>query len=261
MQFNSAPLLITCGCSWTYGVGVGYESGMSKDEYAKIAWDKDTCDSYSFRGLIAKKYNFDTLNFSQGGSSNQKQFRLLKNFLSSEEGQQQINTRPYVLVLHGITSTARNELYLSKYNYLVNFKYDADEFKEWSRYILENFYNHDNEVERLTEEMNFLNCFYKASGIKNIWFDTFNHHQYSTRIDNLIGDSITHRDMLSSIAKKIGLQHFDNNYHKSSWAIDSNRVAYLVEHQYLNPISNHPTKKGHEFIADLIDVSLSELIK
>lgn len=253
------PLLITCGCSWTYGVGVGYQSDMDSIEYKKIAWDKDICDTYSFRGLLANKYKFDTLNFSHGGSSNQKQFRVIKKFLSSSEGQQRIKDHPYVVVLHGITSTARNEMYLAGKQSLVNFKYDDPEYKEWSQYILEYFYNHDNEVARLTEEMSFLNCFYKAAGIENIWFDTFNHHQYSESIDNLVGDSIMNRDMLSSIAKNVGLRYFDNNYHRSSWKVDSNRVNYLINHGYLNPISNHPTKKGHELIADILGKELGQI--
>ena len=73
-------LLITFGCSWVYGVGVNYEEGMSIDEYKPNAWDEELCEEYSFRGLIKKNLNVDHINFAQGGSSNQRQFRIAKTF-------------------------------------------------------------------------------------------------------------------------------------------------------------------------------------
>lgn len=259
-QAMNRPLLVTCGCSWTYGVGVGYHPGMDIPEYRKIAWNDDICKTYSFRGLLAEKYNFDTFNLSCGGSSNQRQFRLIKNFLSSSEGQQLMEDRPFVIVIHGITSTARTELCIEGQQ-LINFMYDDEnsEYLQHSKYILKHFYDHDNEVARLTDEMKFLNCYYKATGIKNIWFDTFNHHQYLKIIHNLIGANSTNRDMLSSIIKTLGLQDFDNNFHHSTWKIDSNRISYLIESGHLNPISMHPTKKGHEVIADILSKEIEQI--
>lgn len=251
-------LLITCGCSWTYGVGVGYHSSMSHDEYRTIAWKPYICDDRSFRGILSKKYNFKNINLSIGGSSNQQQFRLLKKFLASETALHEEFSE--IIVLHGITSTSRNELFLTELNSLVNFKYDQLEYKKWSQFILEHFYNHDNEVTRLAEEMSFLNQFYRCANIKNLWFDTFNHHNYPSRINNLMETSGTPRDLLSTMAILTGLNKIDSNYHESSWAVDSNRVKHLVDEGFLNPISTHPTEQGHKLIAEIIEPHLEKLL-
>jgi hypothetical protein len=256
---TTKPLLITCGCSWTYGTGVGYQPGMTMAEYKKIAWDNSFCDVDGFRGLLAKKYNLDTLNFAHGASSNQRQFRLIKEFITSPAGQERIKMHPFVIILHGITSTARNEMYLSGLNELCNFKYDDPAYKKYTQYLLEYFYSHDNEVARLAEEMNFLNHAYRAMGLENVWFDTFNHHNYPTIIDNQLGSDLPDRDLLTTMAIRNGLLHYDNNDHMSSWDVDSDRVSFLIDLGYLNPLSTHPTKKGHELIADILDKEIEKI--
>ena len=253
-------VLVTFGCSWTYGVGVVYNSNMSKDEYMKIGWDIDTCSKKSFRGLLSLRYNLQNINFAHGGASNQRQFRLLKNFLASPECQQLIHSGTTVIVLHGITSTARNEMYFNEKKCLVNFKYDDSNLSKWNSVIVEHFYNHDNEVNRLAEEMQFINQYYKTIGIKNLWFDTFNHHQYPVDIDNLIENNSTNRDFLTYLALSTGLQEFDDTYHLSSWKTDSNRVKFLVNNGYLNPFTKHPTEQGHKLIADHISTHIEKVI-
>jgi hypothetical protein len=261
-QHNSKnqTVLVTCGCSWTYGVGAGYQNDMSESKYMSIAWDENLCNTLSFRGILSNKYGFHNINFAEGASSNQRQFRLLKNFLASDQFKQLINNGSKIIVLHGITSTARNEMYLNDQGSLVNFKYDNVEFKKYAIPIIEYFYNHNNEVARLAEEMNFINQYYKATSVKNLWFDTFNHHQYPLVIDNIIQQDESNRDLLSSMASLNGLSEFDNNYHKSSWDIDSNRVQCLIDSGHLNPISKHPTKQGHELIANIISQYLEKVI-
>jgi hypothetical protein len=179
----SKTVLVTFGCSWTAGVGVGYDDGMNKTEYRNIAWDDNINNEFSFRGLLSKKYNIENINFSKGSSSNQRQFRLLKNFLCSDQFKNLIDNHK-VIVLHGITSTARNELYINDKESLINFKYDQSEYSEWANVFVKHFYNHDNEVNRLAEDMIFFNQYYSAMNVKNLWFDTFNHHNYLNNIDN-----------------------------------------------------------------------------
>jgi len=256
----SKPVLITFGCSWTAGVGVGYIEGMSEKEYRNIAWDDNINNEYSFRGLLSKKYNIENINFSRGGSSNQLQFRLLKNFLCSGQFKYLIDNHK-VIVLHGITSTARNELYINDKESLINFKYDEVAYHEWADIFVKHFYNHDNEVNRLQEDMILFNQFYAATNVNNLWFDTFNHHNYSTGIANMIEPNSTSRDMLSNIAIVNGFTEKDTKYHLSSWKIDSDRVKFLIDKGCLNPISKHPTKKGHEIIAVIIDKELEKIIK
>ena len=126
--------------------------------------------------------------------------------------------------------------------------------------IVKHFYNHDNEVNRLNEDMLFFNQYYSILNVNNLWFDTFNHHNYLNNIDNMIEPNSTSRDMLSSIALLNGFTERDTKYHFSSWKVDSDRVKFLIDKGCLNPISSHPTKKGHEIIADLIDKELEKII-
>ena len=109
-----------------------------------------------------------------------------------------------------------------------------------------------------------MNQYYRSVGIKNLWIDTFNHHDYPVAIDNLIemhpGTDPGSRDMLSTMAILNGLDTFDNNYHYSSWKSDTNRVQFLIDRGFLNPISTHPTKQGHALIADIIDKQLERIM-
>lgn len=260
----SNQILITLGCSWVYGVGVGYEPGMSRKAFDKIAYDPNICDQYSYRKILADKYHCKNINFAHRGSSNQKQFRLIKEFLISHQCAQLLEQGANITVLHAITSTARVETYINELGQMTNWKFEHPDFKKYAVVWLEYFYNHDNEVARLATEMKFMNQYYRSVGIKNLWIDTFNHHDYPVAIDNLVemhpGTDPGSRDMLSTMAILNGLDEFDNNYHYSSWASDSNRVKFLVDRGFLNPISTHPTKQGHALIADIIDKQLERIM-
>lgn len=252
-DYMKKSLLVTSGCSWTYGTGAAYSPGMSLTEYKKIAWDNSLCDRLSFRGILANKYNLDNINLATGGSSNQRQFRLIKNFFSSTETKRNLEKYDRIFVLHGITSTARNELYPVEKESLTNFKFDGDSSNSWCKAWVKNFYNHDNEVERLTEQMIFLNDYYRAVGVENLWYDTFNHHHYPVPIDRLIAPNADCRDLLSTMSARLGETIVNDNYHLSSWKVDSDRVSKLISLGYLNPISTHPTQLGHSLIAKIID--------
>lgn len=106
-------LLITFGCSWTFGVGCGYQEGMSEEKYKEIAWEKSHADTYSFRTIISNNLGFDNINFAVGGSPNQKQLRLAKEFFFSNRFKKLQQEYDKIVVLWGITSTARNEVYSS----------------------------------------------------------------------------------------------------------------------------------------------------
>lgn len=247
-------LLVTLGCSWTFGVGVGYQHGMTDSEYKNIAWDIDSADKSSYRALLAAEFDLDNISLAAGGSSNQKQFRLAKNFFPSAEFQQYAN----VIVLWAITSTARNELYSLDKNKLVDFDYQQRDLL--IKALVKLSYNHDHEVTQLATEMIFWNDYFKSKNIKNLWIDTFNHHNYPVSIPNLVGDNTLNRDMLSQLALTNGMTDMDDNYHTSTWGVDSNKIDFLIRRDVLNPISKHPTALGHQQIAELLKPSLANLI-
>lgn len=251
-------LLITFGCSWTYGAGVGYQPGMTQEEYKKIAWDSNICDQWSYRGLLCKQLDMTNLNFAHGQSSNQAQFYYAKKYFGSEEFSHAQKFYKKIIVLHAITSTARNFYFDSNLNKIRHVKYDVD--IDFSKFMINNFYSHDFEVQQLAIEMNFWNVFYSSVGIKNIWVDTFNHHNYNTHIDNLL-DYENCRDLLSQLCVKNNIAVVNKNqYHKSNWIVDDDRVKNMIDCGMLNPISKHPTKQGHQQLADIISPVLKSLL-
>jgi hypothetical protein len=252
-------LLITFGCSWTYGVAVGYNQNMTADEHKAIASNNSICDQLSFRGLLSKKYGLVNKNFSQGGSSNQLQFRLAKIFFTSDDFKKLQSVFDQIIVLWGITSTARNELYFNSASSRKNFFYSSSETE--AKLMTKYFYNHTHEVEQLLTEMRFWDDYFESKNINNLWFDTFNHHKYGQFVlKNLIFAQETPRDLLSKLAIKNGQFDIDNNYHTSDWIIDSNRIEYLVNIGVLNPYSHHPTQQGHIQISEMLAPYIESLI-
>jgi hypothetical protein len=173
-------ILITFGCSWTFGVGLGYQPGMTLKEYNTLAWNSEPAEKYSFRKILCNQYEFDHVNFSIGSSSNQKQFRLAKNFFISKEFDKIKSTYNKIIVLWGITSTARNELYSLEQRGYKNFMYNWDKSVNWpfTKDLVKYSYDHRQSVEELQIDMIYLNNFFKNVGVLNAWFDTFNHHEY-----------------------------------------------------------------------------------
>lgn len=181
----NSKTLITFGCSWTFGIGVGYQEPMTKSGLREISHDEDICKKKSFRGLLSQRYQFDNLNFSQGGSSNQKQFRRAKHFFSSKQFEHLKDTQDEIIVLWGITSTARTEVFSILDNKVLDF-FLKEEDGLIQRFVSKYIHDHEHEVFSLAEEMLHWNQFFKSQNIKNYWFDTFNHHDYFVNDPSLI---------------------------------------------------------------------------
>lgn len=173
-------LLITFGCSWTYGVGIGYSQGMSESDFRQIAQDKELADRLSFRGLLCKQFDLYNKNFSIGGSSNQKQFRFAKQYFCSNEFTTDTQLYDQIIVLWGITSLYRNELYSNTNDTLINFFYNNNigPDKKFINQYFKHVFNETNELRELSLEILFWDNFFRGHNVKNYWFDTFNHHDY-----------------------------------------------------------------------------------
>lgn len=181
-------LLITFGCSWTYGVGAGWSTDMSKKQYDVIKRDPSMCSKLSFRGILADRFDMHNLNFAFGGSSNQAQFRRAEKFFISDYFKNLRKEYSDVIVLWGITSTSRNEVYgLDTKKYRGFFYSDADKFWPLSKDFLMYTYDHAVEVIELKMKMAHWNEYFLSMGIQNRWFDTFNHHDYDCHTDATFG--------------------------------------------------------------------------
>lgn len=257
-------LLITFGCSWTFGVGLNYSKGMTKDVYFDNHQNIQIIESLSFRSLISTNLGFTNLNFSSGGSSNQRQFRLAKQFFFSKEFETLYNEFDVIVVLWGITSTARNELYSIERKDYRNFFLNPNGIKldNWPFHVdfLKFCYDHDVSVKELTYEMNMFNVLFDKYNIKNLWFDTFNHHDYNIEIEHLLNNDYTHRDLLSTMLLNYNIKVNDNRYHLSNWTIDNSKISAGIEHELLNPYSFHPTVQGHQEICNIIQPEIIKLL-
>lgn len=263
--------LITLGCSWTWGAGAGYTSGMSDVDFKKIVFDKNIADTLSFRNILSEQYGYKNINMSIWRSSNRRQFRLARNFFSGASFNSIKQSGNEVIVLWGITSTGRNEWYSSMTKDYTSFLLSSDKHlspveKDMSEFMLRNVYDHNHEIFELAQEMNHWNSFFHALGIKNYWFDSFNHHDYTldspglkpgsefnyknnTQINNFVIDHPTSRDLMSQLAMDSAFNNNIHGYHTSEWVKDTNRIDHLIANDLINPYSFHPTQLGHQKIA------------
>lgn len=272
--------LITLGCSWTWGAGAGYTTGMSDADFKRIVFDKSIADQLGFRSVLSNKFGYKNVNMSIWRSSNQKQFRLARNFFSSDSFKSMKQNADDIVILWGITSTGRNEMYSSRYKEYTNFLLSGERFflpaeKDMSEFTFTHLYDHEHEVFELAQEMNHWNTFFSAQGLKNYWFDSFNHHDYTVnspglekpglaawdasnyknnvKIPNFAIDHESARDLMSQLAIRSGFTNSDGKYHTSEWVNDTNRIEHLVSAGLINPFSFHPTAKGHEEIASMFE--------
>jgi|TARA_Y100000289_G_scaffold30904_1_gene30580 hypothetical protein len=254
-------LLVTLGCSWVKGIGSYYDEKMTLDEYREHQKDEEYVKQYAFRTLLAERNNLEAVNFGVGGSSNKKQFRKATEFFSSPEFEEYQNKYSTIIVLWGLTSTARTENYDTKHEDWVNFLYGSDpkdpDYIEFNDLMLKRFYDNQAEINALADQMKHWNEFFKCKGVKNLWFDILNHHDYPYEFDNLcMDDDGSPRDLLS----RITTHKTRDRFHFSVWKSDCARTEKGVFTKTLNPYSNHPTKKGHEKIFNLLDPYVKELL-
>ena len=257
--------LITFGCSWTYGTGCFYHKPLSLEEYKKQKKESqdELANKFSFRSILSQKHDYHNINFASQGSSNQTQLRRAQEFFNTDE----YKRYDKVIVLWGITSTARGEAWIKGKPYE---KYSEEErakmkgvFRSFmythkftlAKEIRELYYDHTAEVGRLKTHMLHWNKFFSLLGIQNYWFDTFNHHEYD--IPCMIFRKDKHRDLMSKLCILNGKSYEDDDYHFSQYKNDCYRSNYLKKNSLLNPYSLHPTMKGHEMIADMLDNEIS----
>lgn len=255
--------LVSFGDSWTFGVGLSWEPGMTQEEYQTTKKDIDITNKYSFRGLLAKEFGLENINFAVGGSSNQRQLRYAHEF-EFKSGD---------IVLWGITSTARNEIWNDRRKIYQSYflqhartcqedtaldnKSDKTVSGDLCKHIkvtVKSFYSPDEEVRRLYHRIKHWNDYFKLKGIKVLWYDTLNHHNYESNPENMLYTDEKYRDLLSRLCKVNGFTRLDDKYH-FSWSRgfrDCGRIEWLSENSLANPFSGHPTKKGHRQLADMV---------
>ena len=247
--------LVTFGCSWTAGIGSWYDpdkhikmSMEEYDQYQNKGEGRQLRNEYCFRTILAKKHNYVNKNFSKPASSNSKQFRKAEQYFNTDDYKKYDN----VIVLWGLTSTARMELWnLKDKKYKSHFM--TDDRQDLNTILRKYHYDHDIEVNRLSTQIQHWDKYFNMIGVKNYWFDTFNHHDYDYESSNMIMGDENPRDLMSYLCKSEGLSFKTDSYHFSDWTLDSDRIKFLLKKQLVNPISHHPNKQAHILLADIID--------
>jgi len=242
--------LITFGCSWTKGKASFYPTeGMSEDQFNKVVQSEKNVDKltnkYAFRTILSERHGYHNINFAKGGASNSAEIRCAEEYFNTDDYKKYDD----VIVLWGITATSRGEFWDNKnkryYCTQYAIKRDVPKIGDIMR---EKHYDHDVEVKRLSTQIQHWDNYFKLAGIKNYWFDTFNHHEYDYKSPNMIFVDDNPRDLLSKLS-----MHNQDGYHNSMWTIDSGRIKVLVENNLVNPYSLHPNIDCHIKIADILD--------
>jgi hypothetical protein len=251
-------IFITFGCSWTFGEGSGYKDGMSLKDYNKIQHDPKICWENGWRKKVVDHFNFgDHINFGEGGSSNERQFRLAKQFFVSKKFGDIYQKYKNIVVLWGITSITRYDVWIKQKNKYENIflrdpeggDWDPSKHKEpsdWMAYYINKFSHWEpTRIKELELEFLYWNQYFKLLGIKNFWYDTFNSFNYRLKPFNFFDIDNRRRDLLSII----------NDYHgKTIFEIGFDDFDYALKNNLINPYSFHPKKEGYNLIAKyLID--------
>mgnify|MGYP001185686553 CR=1 FL=1 len=262
--------LVTFGDSWTKGCGVGYVDGMSKEEYKKIFNNKEICDKYAYRTVLAEKWGCKNINFACMASSNMRQFRHAMEYFKSKPKRRTIVLwATTTLFRHEVWMNKRkkkgdkgyvNLVYLHEYNLhsLDNKVRDkTDGFNHILEHAKVNIHDHiinhvdkDNLLKILCDQMDHWNLFFDSLGIENYWIDTHHHHNYTNANSRILFNDKPRRDLLSMLLQ-------DNEARLTPEGDEYERRKKAVELGLVIPYSGHPTKESHIKIADMIDEEIN----
>ena len=261
---------ITFGCSWTFGEGSGYEEGMTLKEYEKIQHDEKICWENGWRKHVVDHFNFgEHLNFGVGGSSNDKQFRLAKQFFVSKKFKDLYQKYKNIIVLWGITSVTRYDVWIKetgKYEHIflkdssrTGGDWNPKEFgrsSDWMSYYINKFCHWEpTRIRELEREFLFWNQYFKLLRIKNYWYDTFSSFKYNIYVPNFFDMNKRRRDMLAQITNN---HRNYTNTPKLIWGFED--FPYAVKNNLINPYSYHPKKDGYKLIGKHLISKLEEHI-
>ena len=297
-------MFLIFGCSWTWGRFINMPlDHVDYNAKSPLLFEKQQADQHSYRALISQHFDAPHVNFAEGGSSNDRQFRYasqhfigpdykFNNFIKINGPRLELmynqlrgdswpsfdqacmaRTLPtYILdelvQVHGvdnfecfrsekkkqyviwfITSTARKEFYNAVNANFENIMLTNADASEMGHMYLTEYYDHDKELEKLSQQMQLWNYYFESHGITNIWVDTFNHHNYPISVKNTLDFGTGFSDLMSNLCVVSGFTPKEHSPHFSSWAIDDKRSEHLVKVGLLNPKTLHPTQQGHKIIA------------
>ena len=266
MNIPKKTLLITLGCSWTFGEGAGYEPGMNKKQYEKIRYDDDLAWQYGWRRYVVEHFDIDHWNLGESGSSNPKQFHYAQNYFLSKKFAEAYKQHENIIVLWGLTTLRRTFMYFKDSKMYENMYINDEQYwSKWNtsrdkvtRAIYKYCYDDDVALRELQSSILHWNQYFKLyPKIKHFWFDIFGSKEYTIKPKNFIDIDKPKRDLLYFICK----DHEDKEDEKWKLEGSTRRDGYMIdkyctcfgyaeEKGLVNPHSYHPLKSGYKFIGD-----------
>jgi len=256
-------ILLTFGCSWTFGEGSGYEDWMNEKEYEKIRENEKICYENGWRKRVIEHFDIDHINFGEPGSSNDRQFRLAKQFFASKKFEEIYTSYKKIIVLWGITATNRYDFWCKDTNryekiLLNNSEIDVKKYNQYEDHLglmLKKLsYDHHIRINELEVEIIFWNQYFKLLKIKNFWFDTFYSIKYKIKPVNFFDIDKPKRDLLSVLCDK------KRDHYNVKSIMNENTFDYAKNKGIVNEYSLHPKKEGYSLIADYFIDRLKEHI-
>lgn len=243
-------LFLTFGCSWSRAWGTYPEELLPADP--NYQENVEFLSNYSYMAHVANAVNIKTrVNFAIPGSNNDTQSRLIIEFVERNRSKFR-----RIFILWGITSIYRWELFCNRIDAPWSYMWgpnligaDAAETK----HFLKNHWDKNYQLLLLSNRILTLSTYLKANSVEHLFFPVFqsyNRHNMllNTLNSEILFDADSHNnDMLSLMLENENLDAIDD------FLSDSNnqdtRIQQLIDAGYLSKKHAHPTKKGHEFIA------------
>ena len=245
--------LITFGDDWTLGTGAWYKPAMPRIVYDNTEVNYDD----SWRILVRDHFGCQDshINFAASNSSNQKQFALAKSYFNSKRFSKNIHKD--TIVLWGLTTLRRDYKWCKDsktyQDISLTEEYDVKSNKDRIGYGLNEWcYSDVIATKELEAEIIHWNIFFKAIGIKNYWFDSFNSKNYTIAPSNFFDLRSKNRDLLSLLCIDHAVNSRDST---GGWVKDP--FEYALNNKVINPHGLLPKKEGHKLIAKYLIEKLS----
>jgi hypothetical protein len=236
-------ILVTAGCSWTFGKNVVRERG--------------------FPQLLQRKFDFTKLcNLAENGSNNETQLRKLTRFVDENR-----DKYSKIFVLWGLTSIYRWEMYSSitdQVEACMAGKYTTNQdLGNEIKYYFSHFFDKDYELAKLGEQIILLNGYLKNLGINHLIFNCFQSYNNKDLQINNIDEKYFYRvkeqnnDILSLLCQTADIKISTSSVpwlnlmkYPDEYQYNNNSIKELQNQGWLDLIDAHPTIEAHKLIAN-----------
>ena len=243
-------LFVQFGCSWSRAWGSDPSEPYPFDSHYKE--NIEFLSTHSYMALLADYLKIpNRVNFSLSGSNNDTQSRLMVEFV--ERNRHKFNR---VFVSWGITSIYRWELYCNRidapWDYMQGTNPKHESAKEM-QYYFKHHWDKGWQLQLLANKILTMSAYLATNHVEHLFFPVFQqYNQHNMMIKTLpkkvlFGSELYNNDMLSLMCQHESIDSPDD--FMADPIYPDHRVKLLIEKNYLSQKHAHPTKKGHEFIA------------